>query len=101
MLSRWIFIFYKFKGSWAKCPPRRTAAPGRGAGCGLQLRLPTAEQRYKRNAECELEPMAEGLNDWKKVKFVRKAAHDADHKEACVCPAVRRAGFGERFGLHG
>ena len=23
------------------------------------------------------------------------------HKEACVCPAVRRAGFGDRFGLHG
>ena len=23
------------------------------------------------------------------------------HNEACVCPAVRRAGFGEHFGVHG
>lgn len=49
-----------------KCPP-----------CRAQLLQPTAAGRYKRNPECVLEPMAEGLNDWRKVKFARKAAGDA------------------------
>ena len=30
----------------------------------------------------------------------RRGGQGRSHNEACVCPAVRRAGCGERFGIH-
>lgn len=59
-----------------ECPP-----------CEEQAKKPRLEERYVHNPDCELEPMAEGLNDWVPVKPVEKPAggggdegsgHDSD-----------------------
>ena len=70
-------------------------------GCRAQLRMPTAKERYAHNPYCVLEPMAQGLNDWKKVKFVRKqgdgdGSDESDGDEADMttmrcCSSVRAA----------
>ena len=49
-------------------------------GCREQLHKPTARERYAPKPHCVLEPMAQGANDWRKIKFVRKAGDGGDER---------------------
>ena len=55
--------------------------PCRHPCCVAQLAKPSFTARYAVNPHCVLAPIAQGLNEWRRVKFKRAASEDAAEPE--------------------